>query len=104
MHSVMGFVIQEAMPAPYVLTNPKYYGEFLSIRLKRKKQMREGVLLSMPWAHNFYHWMIEFLPRLMLYDRYSHLQDVPIIVPKSAPKFVAESIRLAGYLPKVTFL
>jgi len=104
MHSIMGFVIQEAMPAPYVLTNPKYYGELLSLRLKRKKQMREGVLLSMPWAHKFYHWMIDFLPRLMLYDRYSHLQDVPIIVPKSAPKFVAESIRLAGYLPKVTFL
>ena len=66
--------------------------------------MDEGVLLSMPWHHNFYHWMIEMLPRLISYDRCPSLQNVPLIVPKSAPKFVAESLRLTGYLPKTIFL
>ena len=74
------------------------------MRFKKRQPMDEGVLLSMPWHHNFYHWMIEMLPRLISYDRCPSLQNVPLIVPKSAPKFVAESLRLTGYLPKTVFL
>jgi len=66
--------------------------------------MEEGILLSMPFYHNFYHWLIEILPRLISYDRYPSLHHVPLIVPSSAPGFVAETLRLTGYLSKTVFL
>jgi len=103
-HLVGNHILKEVMPSPYLLTNPKYYYGLQSIRFRQKRPMSEGILLSTPWHHNFYHWMIEILPRLISYDRCSSLQYVPIIVPKSAPRFVAESLKLAGYLSKVIFL
>jgi hypothetical protein len=104
MHQVKDHILQEAMPAPFVLTNPKYYYGLRSMHFRWKRSRGEGVLLSMPWHHNFYHWMIEILPRLISYDRCPRIQNVPLIMPHSAPRFVAESLRLAGYLPKTVFL
>ena len=104
MHQVGDRILKEVMPVPYLLTNPKYYYGVESIRFKRKRQMDDGILLSMPFHHNFYHWMIVILPRLILYDRAPHLQHVPLIVPKSAPSFVPETLRLAGYQSKTIFL
>ena len=66
--------------------------------------MDEGILLSMPFYHNFYHWLIEILPGLSSYDRCPSLHHVPLIVPNSAPRFVAETLRLTGYLSKTVFL
>ena len=104
MHQVGDRILKELMLVPYLITNPKYYYGLQSIRFKRKRQMDEGVLLSMPFYHNFYHWMIEILPRLLLYDRAPHLQHVPLVVPRSAPAFVKESLKLAGYQSKTIFL
>jgi hypothetical protein len=104
MHQIGKYILNEVMPAPYLLTNPKYYYGLESMRFKRKRPMDEGILLSMPWHHNFYHWMIEMLPRLISYDRCPQLQHVPLIVPKSAPGFVTESLRLTGYQSKTIFL
>lgn len=104
MHQVGDRILKEIMPVPYLLTNPKYYYGLESMLFKRKRQMDEGVLLSMPFHHNFYHWMIDILPRLISYDRAPHLQHLPLIVPRSAPAFVTESLRLAGYQPKTLLL
>jgi Glycosyltransferase 61 len=104
MHQVGNRILKEMMPVPYLITNPKYHYGLQSMRFKRKQNMDEGVLLSMPFHHNFYHWMIEILPRLILYDRAPHLQHVPLIVPKSAPAFVKESLKMAGYQSKTVFL
>jgi hypothetical protein len=104
MHQIGNYILKEIMSGPHVLTNPKYLFGLEAIRFKKKRPMNEGVLLSMPWHHNFYHWMIEMLPRLISYDRCPSLQNIPLIVPKSAPGFVAESLRLAGYLSKTIFL
>jgi hypothetical protein len=104
MHRIGGHVLEEAMPAAHVLTNPKYYYGLQSMHFRRKYPMDEAVLLSMPWQHKFYHWMIEFIPRLLLYDRSPGLQDLPLIVPRSAPKFVSESLEATGYLSRTRFL
>ena len=104
MHKIDGYILSEAILAPYLLTNPKYYLGYQSLRFRKKRKIDEGVLLSMPFYHNYYHWLIEILPRLLLYDRCSALQDVPIIVPKSAPNFVTESLRLSGYHAKSLYL
>ena len=103
-HQVGGHVLSEVMPSPYLLTNPKYYFGLASMPFRKKRLMSEGILLSTPWHHNFYHWMIEILPRLISYDRCPNLRCVPLIVPKSAPRFVAESLRMAGYQSRVIFL
>ena len=104
MHQVGNHILDEVMLAPYLLTNPKYYFGLKSMRFMRKRSMDEGVLLSMPWHHNFYHWMIEILSRLISYDRCPDLQHVPLIVPKSAPKFVAESLATDRLPAKTIFL
>ena len=97
MHQIGDHILNELMLAPYVLTNPKYYYALELMRFKRKRPIYGGVLLSMPWHHNFYHWMIEILPRLISYDRCPALQKEPLIIPKSSPRFVAESLNLACY-------
>jgi hypothetical protein len=104
MHQVGEYILSEVMLVPYLLTNPKYYFGLESMRFTKKRPMEEGILLSMPFYHNFYHWLIEILPRLISYDRYPSLHHVPLIVPSSAPGFVAETLRLTGYLSKTVFL
>jgi hypothetical protein len=104
MHQVGKNILEEAMPAPYLLTNPKYYFALESIKFRKKRLMDEGFWLAMPWSHNFYHWMIDSLPRLLSYDRSPQLHGVPIIVPKSAPRFVLESLGLTGYRSKTVLL
>ena len=104
MHRIGNNILKEMMPAPCVLANPKYYFGLVTMRFRRKRKLREGVLLAMPRHHNFFHWMVEILPRLMFYDRCPRLQLAPLIVPKSAPPFVGESLRLAGYGSKAMFL
>ena len=84
--------------------NPKYYYGLVSLKFKRKRLLDEGVLVSMPWHHNYYHWLIEILPRLLIYDQCTDVQNVPLIVPKSAPRFVRETLRVTGYLSKTKFL
>ena len=104
MHQVDNHILDEVMLVPYLLTNPKYYFGLESMRFMPKRSMDEGVLLSMPFYHNFYHWLIEILPRLISYDRCPSLHHVPLIVPSSAPGFVSETLRLTGYLSKTVFL
>jgi hypothetical protein len=55
MHQIGKHVLREAMPTPYLLTNPKYYFALEAMRFRRKRSIDEGVLLAMPWGHNFYH-------------------------------------------------
>ena len=104
MHRIGDRILNEVMLTPFLLTNPKYYFGLESIRFKRKHPIDEGVLLAMPFYHNFYHWLIEILPRLISYDRCPSLHHIPLIVPKSAPGFVTETLKLTGYLPKTVFL
>ena len=98
MHQVGNHILDEVMLVPYLLTNPKYYFGLESMRFMPKRSMDEGVLLSMPFYHNFYHWLIEILPRLISYDRCPSLHHVPLIVPNSAPGFVAETLEI-NWLP-----
>lgn len=104
MHQVGQYTFNEVIPAPWVLTQPRYFYGLKSLRFKRKQMLDEAVLLSMPWHRNFYHWMIEILPRLVSFDRSPSLHHLPLVLPKSAPQFVAESLKLAGYKTQAAFL
>jgi hypothetical protein len=104
MHLFYGRVFEEALLDTALLTNPKYCWNIEKIPFKKKNVFSEAILLSLPWYHNFFHWMIEILPRLLLYDLAKDLHHLKLIAPMSSPKFIRESLNLAGYEDKVSFV
>lgn len=105
MHMWQGKVFEEALIGTELLTNPKYLLDLETIPFKKKTIITEPVvLLSLPWHHNFYHWLIEILPRLVLYELSDDLHGLRIIVPNSASKFVKASLSLTKYIDQVWFL
>ena len=104
MHLWKRKVFEEALLGNELFLNPKYVLDLELIPLKKKKNLSESVLLSMHWHHNFFHWLVEILPRLQLYDLAEDLHELPLIVPKSSPKFVRDSLTLTGYIDRVVFV
>jgi hypothetical protein len=104
MHSWNNKVFEDALLCTGILTNPKYLIDLETIQFRKKDKLPEAVLLSLPWHHNFFHWLIEILPRLLLYDMAEDLHRLPIIVPSSSPKFVKDSLALTGYIDRVSFI
>lgn len=102
-HLFNGKVFEESLLGTELLTNPKYFVDIETISLRRKNFFPEAILLSLPWHHNFFHWMIEILPRLMLYDLAEDIHHLKLVVPVSSPKFIRESLKLTGYENKVSF-
>lgn len=56
----------------------------------------EHVCLVSQWSTNFFHWMLDTLPRLALVDAPA---DTPIVIP-DAHGAIAESLALAGIAPE----
>ncbi|MBD0345390.1 MAG: glycosyltransferase family 61 protein [Coleofasciculus sp. Co-bin14] len=105
MHWWNGRVFDDALLDPVLLTNPKYIIDLEKIPFKKKKRITEPVVfLSMPWHHNLYHWLIEILPRLSLYEQSEDINNLRLVMPSSVPGFIRDSLALAGYLDKVLFL
>ena len=48
--------------------------------------IKEGIHLSCGHDANYFHWLIECLPKLMLIDELKQFKDVPILVPKGLHK------------------
>ncbi|MGF1494385.1 MAG: DUF563 domain-containing protein [Microcoleaceae cyanobacterium] len=97
-------IFREAILKESCFTNPKYALDVELIPFKRKQPVPEAVMLTLPFHHNFFHWMVEILPRLHLYDQSRDLHPLPLIVPSNSPGFVRESLTLTGYLGRVLFL
>lgn len=74
----------------------------------------EAFSLVNPWSHNYFHWLIDCLPRLEGSEHYKaqrqsqtksqtpHLpyQNPNIIIPKHLSQWQADSLRLLGYSPE----
>lgn len=87
------------------LTEPRYLLALASIPFVKKQKMKSGILLAMPYHNNYYHWMVEMLPRLQMIEGDEKFKDIPIIVPKNrSPKFIYESIKLTGFSDRNIFL
>lgn len=104
MHRWNGKLLEEAVLGEIILANAKYVLDLETIPLRRKTNFSEAILLSLPWHHNIFHWMIEILPRLLLYDLSEDLHHLKLVAPKSSPRFVRESLRLTGYEDRVCFV
>lgn len=63
------------------LTNPKYEIPRLFLPLAPTRSFSEGVYLGPSFYHNFYHWMIDIVPRL---STVAHLlgSGLPLFVPR----------------------
>ncbi|HUQ72314.1 MAG TPA: glycosyltransferase family 61 protein [Planctomycetaceae bacterium] len=55
-----------------------------------------AVLLAQPWAHNWHHWLLDSLTRLMLIADWPEFAALPVIVPGELTKPQADSLRALG--------
>lgn len=57
-----------------------------------------GVSLAGPWSDQFFHWFVEYLPRLLVVMEYAdkHCLDVVYFVPSEAPDWLSRSLELFG--------
>jgi hypothetical protein len=105
LHHWQGKIFAEALLKPALLNNPKYafYSESIPFRSKRSYGA-EAILLSMPWHHNYFVWLLEILPRLQLCEACAALQNLPLIVPQTSPRFVRETLAAIGYSKRTEFV
>lgn len=57
----------------------------LSMEVDRSVHVPEAVLLSGRCSANYFHWLIEYLPRLLEIELHGGLQGVPLIVSEQMP-------------------
>ncbi|MDZ4683477.1 MAG: glycosyltransferase family 61 protein [Planctomycetaceae bacterium] len=55
-----------------------------------------AVLLAQPWAHNWHHWLLDSLTRLMLIADWPEFAAMPVIVPDGLTEPQADSLRALG--------
>jgi len=105
-HSWRGKVFLEALLDDIKnFVQPKFIRDVLRIRFSSAKAMPEAVMLALPQHTNYYHWMTELLPRLMMVDSDAHLRTLPLLVPRNGtPAFVLNSLKLTGYSDRVKLM
>ncbi len=92
------------MLTPYIIVNPKYWLEARTARWRVAQRLAPGVLGALTWHKNFYHWLIEILPRLRMLDEGHVDPTLPIYMPESSPSFVKQSLQLVGLDRRVRWL
>lgn len=85
-----------------------YYKRFLfrlatpvSLPCKRYEHSHVFPLVSIHWS-GYYNWILEYLPKLRMLRTYEQEtgKEPIILLQKDAPRYMAESIELAGYSPE----
>jgi capsular polysaccharide biosynthesis protein len=51
-----------------------------------KEEIEEGILLSCSHDYNYFHWLVECLPKLLLLDSLDAFKDVPLLIPDGLHK------------------
>ncbi|WP_292294413.1 glycosyltransferase family 61 protein [Marivita sp.] len=94
-HSAKSGNFIEVYCGPEALRNPKYELARLTLpALPLKGEHAGGILLAPAWHHNFYHWMIDILPRLTLLSQ-PLSEGLPIVVPDSLKGFARGTLAAA---------
>lgn len=94
-HSTKAGNFIEVYCGPEALRNPKYELARLALPvLPLKGQHARGIFLGPAWHHNFYHWMIDILPRLTLLSQ-PLSEGLPIIVPDRLKGFARTTLDTA---------
>lgn len=95
-HCKQGVLI-ESYCSPSALNNPKYelprrLLPLLPVPLSKKNE--KGFFLFPSWYHNYYHWMIDILPRL-IYLKTLDDKSVPVCVGDSISRTAYEALVIA---------
>ncbi len=53
----------------------------VSYKKKPNTQVNEGILLSSDHDNNYFHWLVECLPKLVFIDDFKQFKDVPLLIP-----------------------
>ncbi len=59
-------------------------------------RIKDGITLSCDHDNNYFHWLVECLPKLLLIDELGQFKDVPLLVPKELHKNLIEALRKAN--------
>jgi capsular polysaccharide biosynthesis protein len=70
------------------------FGERRRVRRVRRVAGRHASLISQ-WSENYYHWLIDCLPRLATLESVG-LGDLPLVVPRRLAPFHLESLAMLG--------
>jgi capsular polysaccharide biosynthesis protein len=62
-----------------------------------KSHYDKAILIHSHWADNYFHWLLDFLPRLKLVEDFS---DVPILLPSPTPRFIIQTLDRIGIAPE----
>lgn len=89
---------------PENLSYPRLVIDFELMPLRQARRWPEGILLALPLYSNYYHWMVELLPRLQLLDDDPAWAGLPLMVPESLPAFARETLQIAGLMGRAVFL
>ena len=82
------------------LNMPRYYLSFFRSYFLPIRELSNPVFINLPFDNNYYHWLIETLPRLYILELAGYGPDnVKLIIPPigSRPSFVLDSLSLVGW-------
>jgi capsular polysaccharide biosynthesis protein len=87
-----GYIISDSTWSPQHLVDTGIFDR----PLPRRRMSLKGkyILLGMHWWNEYYHWMIEILPRLALIQSDDQLKQLPLLLPGSLKKYHHESLQL----------
>lgn len=66
--------------SPYIIYQKKHK-ILLSYKKKPNTWINEGILLSCDHDNNYFHWLVECLPKLAFIDSFGQFKDVPLLIP-----------------------
>lgn len=72
--------------------------ETLPVRGRTHSEYDLGVSLAGPWSDQFFHWFVEYLPRLLIVEDYANRNslDPLYFIPGDPPKWLTRSLELLG--------
>ena len=85
------------------LRAPKYIISFFKT-YGNKEKIEKGLLLTLPLDENYYHWLIETLPRISILEAAGFCSDsIDLLMPsfEDRPRFVWESLDAVGWSARV---
>jgi capsular polysaccharide biosynthesis protein len=104
-HLLDGVTVDEAMLGASAVDNPKYAYALARLAIARGlTRIDRAAVLSLPWHHNFYHWLIEILPRVLLLGDDDRYAGYPLLVPAQGPGFIRQTLTLTGLADRVELL
>lgn len=91
----------------WALHFPRYWISFAKSYLSPKREVASSISLTLPFVDNYYHWLIETLPRIALLEMAGFKPgDIRLVMPanNSSAKFVHECLNLVGWGNNVNYL